>query len=66
MVVGDTIQVAAELVEARLSESRRSGGVVRFRNVIINHRGEAVQTDTPVRTAKSRGSNTGTAGAGRA
>jgi acyl dehydratase len=55
--VGDTIHVEAEVVEARLSKSRPGRGIVRFRNVIVNQRGETVQTYTPVRMVKSRGAN---------
>jgi acyl dehydratase len=39
---GDTIHVATEVVAARLSNSRPGVGIVTFRHVAINQRGETV------------------------
>jgi acyl dehydratase len=41
---GDELRVATEVVEARRSKSRPGTGIIRFRNVTTNQRGEIVQT----------------------
>jgi acyl dehydratase len=54
VVAGDTIHVECEVVEARLSKSRPSRGLVRTRNNVVNQRGEVVQIYTPLRMVKCR------------
>lgn len=53
-IVGDTIHVEVEVVEARLSNSRPHRGLVRTRNQVINQRGTVVLTYTPTRMIKCR------------
>ena len=50
-VVGDTIHVEAEVMEARLT-SKGDRGLVRFANRVINQRGEAVLEYNPLRMLK--------------
>ena len=49
--VDDTIHVACEVVEARLT-SKGDRGLVRFSNSVINQNGEAVLTYNPLRLLK--------------
>jgi acyl dehydratase len=44
---GDTIHLESEVVEMRTLKSRASTGLVKFRCVTLNQRGEAVQTMLP-------------------
>lgn len=44
---GDTIHLESEVVEMRILKSRPGKGLVRFRVVTINQRGEIVQTMLP-------------------
>lgn len=44
VLIGDTIRVESEVIEARPSKSRPGTGILRFRNVVKNQRGEAVAT----------------------
>lgn len=53
-LVGDTIHVEVEVLEARLSRSRPHRGVVRTRNRIVNQDGKVVITYTPTRMIKCR------------
>ena len=41
---GDVLTVETEIVDLRLSRSRRGFGIIRLRNVTTNQRGEIVQT----------------------
>src|SRR6266704_3119935 len=41
---GDVLQVETEIVDLRLSRSKPNCGILRFRNVTTNQRGEIVQT----------------------
>ncbi|MCC3303361.1 MaoC family dehydratase [Sneathiella sp. HT1-7] len=50
---GDTIHVECEVIEARLT-SKRTRGLVRTRNHIINQNGEVVIEYTPLRMIKCR------------
>jgi acyl dehydratase len=43
---GDVLRVETEILEARLSRSKPSHGIIRLRNVTKNQRGEIVQTMT--------------------
>ncbi len=52
--VGDTIHAEVEVIEARLSRSRPSRGLVRTRVRVVNQHGEAVLTYTPLRMIKCR------------
>jgi acyl dehydratase len=52
-VAGDTIQVQAEVVEAR-GTSKPGRGLVRTFNRVINQRGEVVATYNPLRMVKGR------------
>ena len=52
---GDTIHVAWEVVEARLSKSRPGRGLVRTRNEVKKHDGSVALTYTPLRMIKCRG-----------
>src|SRR6185369_11239660 len=52
-VVGDTIHVEAEVVEARLT-SKGDRGLVRFANKVVNQRGEAVLEYNPLRMLKRK------------
>ena len=52
-VVGDTIHVEAEVLEARLT-SKGDRGLVRFANKVVNQRGEAVLEYNPLRLLKRR------------
>jgi acyl dehydratase len=47
-VVGDTIHVEAEVIESRPA-SKGNRGLVRTRNDVVNHRGQAVLSYTPLR-----------------
>jgi len=47
--VGDTVHVSCEVIEARVSNSRRDRGLVRTRNLVINQRDEVVMEYTPLR-----------------
>jgi len=50
-VVGDTLHVECEVLETR-STSKPGRGVVRYQVDVVNQRGEAVMTYTPVRLAR--------------
>lgn len=52
-VVGDTLHVECEVVEARLT-SKGDRGLVRFANEVKNQRGEAVLTYNPLRMLKRK------------
>ena len=52
-VVGDTIYVDSEVVEARLT-SKGDRGLVRFANKVINQRGESVLEYNPLRMLKRK------------
>lgn len=52
-VVGDTIHVEAEVIEARPT-SKADRGLVRFANRVVNQRGEAVLEYQPLRLLKRR------------
>jgi len=52
-VVGDTIHVESEVMEARLT-SRGDRGLVRFANKVVNQRGEAVLEYNPLRLLKRK------------
>ena len=52
-VVGDTIHVEAEVIEARLT-SKGDRGLVRFANKVVNQRGEAVLEYNPLRMLKRK------------
>lgn len=54
VVVGDTIHVEFEVIEARAT-SKGDRGLVRTRNDIKNQRGETVIEYTPLRLMKGRG-----------
>jgi len=53
-IVGDTIHVEVEVVEARLSKSRPHRGIVRTVNRVVNQNGKVVMTYTPTRMIKCR------------
>lgn len=53
-VAGDTIQVQAEVVEARAT-SKAGRGLLRTFNRVVNQRGELVATYNPLRMVKGRG-----------
>ena len=52
-VVGDTVHVESEVMEARLT-SKGDRGLVRFANKVVNQRGEAVLEYNPLRMLKRR------------
>lgn len=52
-VVGDTIHVEAEVLEARPT-SKSDRGLVRFANRVVNQRGETVLEYNPLRLLKRR------------
>ena len=52
-VVGDTIHVECEVVEARLT-SKGDRGLVRFANKVLNQRGETVLEYNPLRMLKRK------------
>ena len=52
-VVGDTIHVESEVMEARLT-SKGDRGLVRFANQVVNQRGETVLEYNPLRLLKRR------------
>ena len=52
-VVGDTIHVESEVMEARLT-SKGDRGLVRFANKVVNQRGETVLEYNPLRLLKRR------------
>ena len=52
-VVGDTIHVESEVVEARLT-SKGDRGLVRFANKVVNQRGEVVLEYNPLRMLKRK------------
>ena len=52
-VVGDTIHVESEVMEARLT-SKGDRGLVRFANKVVNQRGEAVLEYNPLRLLKRK------------
>ncbi len=52
-VVGDTIYVESEVLEARLT-SRGDRGLVRFANKVVNQRGETVLAYNPLRMLKRK------------
>jgi acyl dehydratase len=54
-LVGNTIHVVCEVTEARVSNSRSDRGLVRTLNTVMNEKGEALMTYTPLRFVK-RGS----------
>jgi acyl dehydratase len=53
-LVGDTIHVECEVIEARLSASRPGRGLVRTFNKVIKQNGSVVMTYTPLRMIKCR------------
>src|SRR5258706_2124200 len=52
-VVGDTIHVAAEVIEHRLT-SKGDRGLVRFANRVVNQRGDTVLEYNPLRLLKRK------------
>src|SRR5918911_3618237 len=52
-VVGDTIHVECEVIEHRLA-SKGDRGLVRFRNQVVNQRGETVLEYNPLRLLKRK------------
>jgi acyl dehydratase len=52
-LVGDTIHVESEVMEARLT-SKGDRGLVRFANKVVNQRGETVLEYNPLRLLKRR------------
>jgi len=52
-VVGDTIHVESEVMEARLT-SKGDRGLVRFANKVVNQRGETVLEYNPLRLLKRK------------
>ena len=52
-VVGDTIHVESEVLEARLT-SKGDRGLVRFGNKVVNQRGETVLEYNPLRMLKRK------------
>lgn len=52
-VVGDTIHVEVEVIEARLT-SKGDRGLVRFANKVVNQRGETVIEYNPLRMLKRK------------
>jgi len=56
---GDTIHVECEVIEARLSKSRKGRGLVRTHNKVINQDGKVILTYTPLRMIKCRGDGEG-------
>ena len=52
-VVGDTIHVESEVMEARLT-ARGDRGLVRFANKVVNQRGETVLEYNPLRLLKRK------------
>ena len=52
-VVGDTIHVEVEVTESRLT-SKGDRGLVRFRNQVVNQRGETVLEYNPLRLLKKK------------
>ena len=52
-LVGDTIQVEAEVIEHRLA-SKGDRGLVRFANRVVNQRGETVLEYNPLRLLKRK------------
>jgi acyl dehydratase len=52
-LVGDTIHVESEVMEARLT-SKGDRGLVRFANKVLNQRGETVLEYNPLRMLKRR------------
>jgi acyl dehydratase len=52
-VVGDTIHVEVEVTESRLT-SKGDRGLVRFRNQVVNQRGETVLEYNPLRLLKRK------------
>ena len=52
--VGDTIHVEVEVLEARLSKSRKHRGLVRTRNRVIKQDGTVALIYTPLRMIKCR------------
>lgn len=53
VIAGDTIHVECEVIEARMT-SKRTRGLVRTRNKIVNQRGETVIEYTPLRMIECR------------
>jgi acyl dehydratase len=53
-VVGDTIHVECEVIEARRSRSRPERGLVRTRTHVVRQDGDTVVTYTPLRLIKAR------------
>ncbi len=54
VVVGDTVHVECEVVEARRSKSRPNRGLVRTRNLVCKQDGSVVLDYTPLRMMKAR------------
>jgi len=52
-VVGDTVHVESEVMEARLT-SKGDRGLVRFANKVVNQRGETVLEYNPLRLLKRK------------
>jgi acyl dehydratase len=53
-VVGDTIHVEAEVIEARMT-SKGDRGLVRTSNIVVNQHGKTVLAYNPLRMLKCRG-----------
>jgi acyl dehydratase len=53
-VVGDTILVVAEVIEARMT-SKGDRGLVRTSNIVVNQHGKTVLAYNPLRMLKCRG-----------
>jgi acyl dehydratase len=54
VLMGDTIHVECEVIEARRSQSRPNRGLVRTRNRIVKQDGKLVQEYSPLRMVKCR------------
>ena len=54
VVVGDTIHVECEVIEAKRSKSRPNRGLVRTRNIVRKQDGSIVLEYTPLRMMKAR------------
>jgi len=53
-MVGDTIHVECEVIEARLSKNRPGRGLIRTRNQVVRQNGDTVLTYTPLRMVKCK------------
>lgn len=54
-VVGDTIHVELEVIEARLSKTNQTRGLVRTRNTVVKQDGSTSVVYTPMRMVRCRG-----------